>query len=91
MELTEEQKKKLKALQKSSAKRGALMGLKTVFTLFVANFFIIALDASMAHSQSFIFISSMVTAFFVFSNLGRETKKEHDRIKLEVKNILENK
>lgn len=91
MELTDEQKKKLKALHWSSSKNRTLIGLKTGVTIFLADSLIIVLDVFTVHSQQFVFWGTLMTAIFAMSGLFRDSAKEYDRVSAEVKKILENK
>ena len=88
-ELTQEQKDKIKKLHRSAMKHSAFLGVKTALLLITANAVVIVADALYVHSQAFCFIGGFMNAIFIFRALNRETKKEHDRIKEEVKKILE--
>ncbi len=89
-QMTEEQKKKLWSLHCSTMRKQCLIGLKTCGLLFLANIFVILIGLLLLQSQIFIVVGSMLNAIFILPSLGRETRKERDRIKEEVKKILEN-
>jgi hypothetical protein len=87
--LTEEQKKKLRTLMWSALKKQTLIGLKVCSMLFFANALIAAVGVLWVQSQTFIFIGSILNACFILPIIGRETRKENDRVNEEVKKILE--
>jgi hypothetical protein len=88
-ELTEDQKKKLNLLFKSTMKNGAITGAKFGLFLFLTNAIVIAIDVLYVRSQVFALIGGAMNAIFIFRAMGKETKKEHDRVRSEAKKILE--
>lgn len=88
-EITEEQKKKFKKLQKSFAFRMAGVGAKFALTLFFANLVVCLIDVFYVHNQTFAFLGGMISAIFAFRSFRLSLTKEHDRVREEVKKILE--
>jgi len=88
-ELTEEQKKKFSLLFRSTMKKSALIGAKYGLFLFLTNAVVIAIDVLYVQSQAFALIGGALNAIFIFRAMGKETQKEHDRVKAEAKKILE--
>lgn len=91
-ELTEEQKEKMKALSKTVFRNLFKRSFKFAGILLVSNLFIVLVAVSMVPQESiqtFCFLASIVNAFFIFRSLSADIQKEHDRIKEEVKKILQ--
>lgn len=89
--ITDEQKQKFKKLQRSFAFRMAGVGAKFGLTLLVANFIVCLIDVLYVNNQAFAFLGGMISAIFAFRAFRLSLAKEHDRVKEEVKKILENK
>jgi hypothetical protein len=88
-ELTEEQKKKFKKLQRTFALRMAGVGAKFGLTLFLANLVVCLIDVFYVHNQVFTFLGAMISAIFAFRSFRLSLTREHDRVREEVKKILE--
>lgn len=88
-QLTEEQHKKLKKLQQKFSLRMAGVSAKFALTLLGANLVVCMIDAFYVHNQSFAFISAMVSTIFAFRSFRFSLMREHDRVREEVKKILE--
>ena len=87
--LTEEQKQKIKTLERSTAKNAAVIGLKFSFLLIQSNLVIILLDAFYVNqSKAFAFIGGIINGFFVFRSLIKAINSEKERIETEIKKIL---
>lgn len=89
-QLTEEQKEKFKKLRKQVIKRAALTSLKLATLLILTSTAVCLLDIFYVHNLIFTFLGSMVSAIMIFSSFRRSLDQEHDRIKEEVKKVLEN-
>jgi hypothetical protein len=89
-EITEEQKKKFKKLQIKFALRMALQGVKYGSLLFAATSIVCAIDVFYVQNQTFAFIGSMISTIFIFRSFRLSLAREHDRVREEVKKILEN-
>jgi hypothetical protein len=91
IEENKERAAKLRALERSTIKHGAILGLQTFGLLAVANICVVVIDALNTHSQAFCILGGAMNGFFIFRWMGRQVRKEHDRVKEEVKKIFENK
>jgi len=89
MDLTKEQEKKFKKLRWSSALRGLKLSLATGLMLFVASAVVTAIGVLAVQSKAFIALGALLNGLFIGSYLLRGLQKERDRIKEEVKKILE--
>lgn len=89
-EVTQEQHQKLKKLRRESAWYGAKLGLKASGLCILNNLLVVVVGSAFTiESQGFYFVGSMIGAFMIFSKLGQNIRKEHDRVRMEVKKILE--
>lgn len=88
--LNEEQKNKFKKLRRSSALKMAGISAKFSFTLFLSNFTVLIIDKLYVHNPAFSTVGIALNFLLSFRSYRLSIQKEHDRIKLEVKNILEN-
>jgi hypothetical protein len=88
-QLTEEQKEKFKKLRKQVAKRAVWMSLKLASLLVLTSTIICLVDIFYVHNLVFTFVSSMISAIMIFSSFRRSLDQEHDRIKEEVKKVLQ--
>jgi hypothetical protein len=87
-DLTDEQKVKVKALQKKYIFKSILRGATFALTLFAADFVIAVVNAGFVHNENFVFLAGTVSFVLVFYNLMVQNAKEHDKIKEEVEKIL---
>lgn len=87
--LTEEQKQKLKKLQRGTALRMAGLSLKFGLSLFLANFVVSIINVFYVQNETFAFIGSLMSAFMIFRSFRLSFAQEHDRVKEEIKKILE--
>lgn len=88
-DLTEEQKAKLKKLHWSFMKNSVWIGLKCSSLLILADAAIIVLNALYVQNNTFAFVGGCINAFFILSYMGRESRKERDRVDEEAKKILQ--
>lgn len=87
--LNDEQKKKLKKLQRKYAIKGGLIGLKFVSLLFLANIVVLAIDFAYVHSPVFSFIGGAINALFLFRTLRLDLESQRASISEEIKKIVE--
>lgn len=90
VELTEEQKKQVTKLRRSSAFKGAGMAAKFGMLLFLSNLVVLTIDGLYVHNKNFIFLGVILNFFLNFRSYNLAIQKEHDRIKLELQKILKN-
>lgn len=88
-ELTEEQKKSLKKLQRSFALRMVFKGFKFAGLLFLSSLVISAVDVFYVHNKEFTILSTITTFILIFGSFHNSIVSEHDRIREEIKKILE--
>jgi hypothetical protein len=89
--LSEEQKKKIKKLRLSAALRSAGIGIKFTGLILLADTLVVILNTFYVHNQIFAFIGGAISAIFAFRYFHLSLQKEYDRIREEVKKILEDK
>lgn len=87
--LTEEQDKKLKELRNKYIKKGMVSGLKFGALTFLANLFVAVIDVLFVGSQTFAFVGMFVSFFIIFRSFRLSLSNDHDRLREEVKKILE--
>lgn len=88
MELNEEQKKQINKLARSHALKSAVIILKRIPVLVLADLLVSAIDVAYVHNQMFSFFGGMVSAFLIFQSAPAELQKERDRVKGELDKIL---
>lgn len=88
--LTEEQVKKLKKLHRRFGLKIAFLTFKMVFTLFVANLVVGLIDFAYVHNQVFVFLGGFLNGFMLFRSFSISLAQERDKVKEELKNILDN-
>lgn len=88
-EFTEEQKAALKKLQKKFALRMAGKGVQFALTILFSVAAICAIDVLYVHNQAFVMISGFMSGLLISRSYRHSLAQEHDRVKEEVKKILE--
>lgn len=88
MELTEEQKEKLKALRKKCLKKSAIATFLHVSWLFCANMATVMIDAIYVHNQSFVFFMTLGSTVIIFTGLHRVVEDIYKESLEEAKNIV---
>jgi hypothetical protein len=88
--LTDEQKKKFKKLNRKYQLKGAISGIKIGLIFSFGTIFVGLMTNLYVHNNGFAFIGGILNGIMCFNIFKYETKKNHDSIAGEVKEILEN-
>jgi hypothetical protein len=87
--ISEEQKKEFKKLMRSFHIKTTVLTFKWALTLFVTNLLVVMINRLYVHNESFVFTGYVLNFLFTFRSHRSKMEKEHDRVKVEVKKILE--
>lgn len=88
-QLTDEQKAKLKILERQTTRNSVKYSLKNAVFLVSALFLIVFLNQLYVHSNVFTAVSGGFTGLVWMSMIRVDLKTEYDRVSEEVKKILE--
>lgn len=86
--LTDEQKEKIRKLERSSMFRGIWFGIKNFILLVIATFFVIVVNYKYVHSNHFLLLSGLFNGFLLMRLYYLDFLNEYDRVKEELNKIL---